>query len=77
MSESKESKSDWPALILLLVAILVAFTYGGIWVGLVVLAIGVVALGWNKRHEGLFPTTRERKKGKFFMNVRQHGSLWT
>lgn len=35
-----------------------AFTYGGIWVGLIVLVIGVVALGWSKRHEGPFPTNK-------------------
>ena len=51
-------KSDWPALILLLVALPFAFTFGGIWVGLFVLVVGVVALGWSKRHEGPFPTNK-------------------
>lgn len=44
-------KSDWPALILLLVVLPLAFTFGGIWIGLFVLVVGVVALGWSKRHE--------------------------
>lgn len=57
MSEEK-SKSDWPALLLLLVGIPIAFTYGGMWIGLLVLVIGFVALGWSKRHDGPFPTKR-------------------
>lgn len=59
MSEEK-SKSDWPALLFLLVGLPVAFTYGGMWIGLIVLIIGVVALGWSKRHEGPFPTNRNK-----------------
>lgn len=55
MSGSKEEKSDWPAILLLLVGIPIAFIYGGIWVGLIVLVVGVVALGWGKRHDGPFP----------------------
>jgi len=55
----EEKKSDWPAIFLALVALPVAFTFGGVWVGLVVLLIGVVALGWSKRHEGPFPTNKE------------------
>lgn len=39
-------KFDWPALIILFVALPLAFTFGGIWVGLFVLVVGVVALGW-------------------------------
>ncbi len=55
------SKSDWPALLLIFVGLPVAFTYGGLWVGLLVLVIGVVTLGWSKRHEGPFPTNRNSK----------------
>ena len=40
-----EDKSDWPALLFLIIGLPVAFTYGGVWVGLIVLVIGVVALG--------------------------------
>jgi hypothetical protein len=54
-----EEKSDWPAILLALVTLPVAFTFGGVWVGLVVLVVGVVALGWSKRHEGPFPTNNE------------------
>lgn len=59
MNGSKEEKSDWPAILLLLVGIPIAFTYGGIWVGIIVLVVGVVALGWGRRHDGPFPTDKE------------------
>jgi amino acid permease len=54
MSENKKEKSGWPAIILLFIGLPVAFTYGGLWIGLLVLFIGVVTLGWSKRHEGPF-----------------------
>jgi hypothetical protein len=60
MNDNKESKSDWLSLLLLFVALPLAFTYGGMWIGLLVLVVGVVALGWNKRHEGPFPTKRNK-----------------
>lgn len=59
MSKSNEKQSDWPAILLLLVGIPIIFTYGGVWVGLFVVVVGVVALGWSKRHEGAFPTNRD------------------
>jgi len=55
----KKGKSDWPALLLLLVALPFAFTFGGVWVGVIVLVVGVIALGWSKRHEGPFPTNKQ------------------
>ena len=58
MKDNKESKSDWPALLLLFIALPLAFTYGGMWIGLLVLVVGVEALGWSKRHELPFPTKR-------------------
>ncbi len=58
MSDERMGKSAWPAILFLLVGLPLAFTYGGIWVGLIVLLIGVVALGWSKRHEGPFPTNK-------------------
>jgi len=58
MSDERMGKSDWPAILFLLVGLPLAFTYGGIWVGLIVLVIGVVVLGWNKRHDGPFPTNK-------------------
>lgn len=61
VSETNNSKSDWPALLLIFVGLPVAFTYGGLWVGLLVLVIGVVALGWSERYEGPFPTNRNSK----------------
>ena len=59
MSDSKEEKSDWTAILLLLIGIPIAFTFGGVWVGLLALVVGVVALGWSKRHDGPFPTNKE------------------
>lgn len=59
MSDSKEEKSDWTAILLLLIGIPIAFTFGGVWFGLFVLVVGVVALGWSKRHDGPFPTNKE------------------
>jgi|GEM_PF-1389130 len=60
MNDNDSSKSDWPALIVALVAIPAAFTFGGVWVGLIALVIGAVALGWSKRHDGPFPTNKNR-----------------
>jgi hypothetical protein len=51
-------KEDWPVLILLFIGLPLAFTYGGLWVGLSVLFVGVIALGWSKRHKGPFPTDK-------------------
>jgi hypothetical protein len=56
-----KKKSDWPVFILLFVGLPVAFTYGGVWVGLFVLVVGAVVLGWGKRHEGPFPTNRNEE----------------
>ena len=60
MSDDQKSRSDWPAILFLLVGLPLAFTYGGTWVGLIVLMIGVVAFGWSKRHAGPFPTNRDQ-----------------
>ena len=60
--EEKKSSEDWPSIIFVLLALPIAFTYGGVWVGLAVLVIGVVALGWGKRHEGPFPTNRSKEQ---------------
>lgn len=58
MSDEDRKKTDWPAILFLLVGLPLAFTYGGVWIGLFILVIGVVALGWSKRHEGPFPTNK-------------------
>ena len=58
MSDEDRKKTDWPAILFLLVGLPLAFTYGGVWIGLFFLVIGVVALGWSKRHEGPFPTNK-------------------
>lgn len=58
MVDEKE-KLDWPAILFVLVGLPIAFTFGGVWIGLGVLVVGVVALGWSKRHEGPFPTNKK------------------
>jgi len=58
--DEKKSSDDWPSIIFALMALPIAFTYGGVWIGLAVLVIGVVALGWSKKHEGPFPTNRPK-----------------
>ena len=54
--ELKASKPDWPALLFILVAVPLAFTFGGLWVGVPVLVIGLIMLGWSRRHDGPLPT---------------------
>jgi len=54
--EEKKSNNDWPAIIFIIIALPVSFTFGGVWVGIPVLVIGIVALGWSKRHKGPFPS---------------------
>jgi len=60
MSDSKEGKTDWAAIIFLLIGIPLSFTFGGAWLGLVAIVIGVVVLGWSKRHDGPFTTNKEK-----------------
>jgi hypothetical protein len=45
----KDNPQTFPVLILL-IALPFAFSIGGIWIGLITLVGGVVALGWSKRH---------------------------
>ena len=58
MSDRRNGRVDWPPILFLLIGLPLAFTYGGIWVGLIVLVIGVIALGWSKRNKGPFPTNK-------------------
>lgn len=62
MSEEEKKGGDWLPIIFLLVILPVAFTFGGVLFGMPVLVIGVVALGWSKRHEGPLPTNKQREK---------------
>lgn len=60
--DNKDKKgTDWIAIIFLFIILPTAFTVGGAWVGITALVIGVVALGWKKRHEGPFPTNKSEK----------------
>lgn len=52
----KKSSGNWPAFIFFFVALPLAFTFGGLWVGILIFLVGVVALGWSRRYEGPFPT---------------------
>lgn len=54
---------DWKA-ILALVIILYAFTYAGIWWGIIVAIVCVIALGWRDRHKGPFPTNESKDNSK-------------
>jgi hypothetical protein len=58
MADDKE-KPGWSTILFALVALPIAFTFGGIWIGLGVLAVGVVSLGWSKRHKGPLPTNKK------------------
>lgn len=59
--DNKDKKgSDWIGIIFLFIILPTAFTVGGVWVGIAVLVIGVLALGWKKRYEPLTP----RKKSE-------------
>lgn len=60
--EEKKSSEDWPPIIFVLLVLPITFTYGGMWVGIAALIIGVVALGWSNRHEGPFPTNRSKEQ---------------
>ncbi len=60
--DNKDKKgTDWIVIIFIFIVLPTAFTVGGTWVGIAVLVIGVVALGWKKRHEGPFPTNKSEK----------------
>ena len=54
-----QQTTDWPVILFLFITLPVAFTYGGFWIGILALVVGMTALGWRRRHEGPFPTHRE------------------
>ena len=62
-NETQKSSGDWPTVIFLFVVLPVAFTWGGMWAGIIVLVVGVVALGWSRRHQGPFPTRKSEPFG--------------
>ena len=41
-SDEPSSKTDWPAMLFLVVALSTALIYGGIWIGLVTFAVGMI-----------------------------------
>jgi len=57
MSENSSEQTDW-SVIIAIGATVLAFVFGGLWIGLGVLVGSVVALGWKKRHDGPFPTSK-------------------
>jgi hypothetical protein len=60
--QKKKSRNDWLPIIFFLAVLPIAFTFGGAWAGIPVLIIGIVALGWSKRHEGPFSTNKPSEK---------------
>jgi len=60
MKKDKE-KFDWKPLIVILI-ILGVFTYVGVVWGIITLVIGVVSLGWSKRHDGPLPTNKNNEE---------------
>lgn len=61
MSKKEKKEGNWLPIVFLLVVLPIAFRFGGVWIGIAVLVIGIVALGWGKRHEGPFPTNKPRE----------------
>jgi len=57
MSEKSSERTDW-SVIIATGATVLAFVFGGLWIGLGVLVFSLVALGWKKRHDGPFPTSK-------------------
>lgn len=56
MSEEESEQPIWPVI---LVIIIVGYAfYFSVWVGVIALVIGLVVLGWSRRHDGPFPTDR-------------------
>ena len=58
---SNEKTQPILPVIIFLVSVSAAFTYGETWMGIVVTAIGVVSLGWSKRHDDPFPTNKTKE----------------
>lgn len=54
----KQEQSIWPVIVVI-IAIGYAFRYGGMWIGIGAVIVGVVCLGWSKRHEGPLPTDKD------------------
>ena len=59
MGGDNKKANDWPVILFILI-VPVVFFFGGMWIGIPALIIGVVALGWSKRHKGPFPTNKSR-----------------
>lgn len=59
MTISKEkSNNSWVVILFIFIGGPLGFAFGGVFVGLAMLVVGVVALGWDKRHDGPFPTNK-------------------
>jgi hypothetical protein len=62
MSKHGGNKIDWPVMLLLLAGLPVAFAYGGFWVGLFALVVGIVALALRQRKSGSLSINRGGRK---------------
>ena len=59
MSDKEQNeRPDWPVVVFLVVALPLSSIWGGFWIGLGVFIVGIVVLGWSKRHSGPFPTNK-------------------
>ncbi len=61
-SLGRSKKEDWSALLAIILVVL-AFYFGGIWIGFGVFLILSVALGWSKRRDGPFITDKDTQGG--------------
>ena len=58
MKKQLKEKVDWPVIIFI-AALLAAFNYGGVLIGIIVLLIGLPVLGWKNRYKWPFPTNKK------------------
>ena len=59
MKDEKKDESGPTAI--LLVVVVAAFYFLGMWGEIISIVIGFVALGWSKRHQGPFPTDNSKE----------------
>lgn len=59
MSEENKDDPTWPVAIFLIVVV-AAFYFFGMWVGILSIVIGLPIIGWGRRHDGPFPTNKNK-----------------
>lgn len=53
LSKNVEDKSEI-FVVIFIVVVCLCFYLGGLWLGILSIAVGIIALGWGKRHDGPF-----------------------